>query len=123
MSLAGHLQQPQNVSIDSLKDLFNPKENTINLAKLSVALKQAPLRNVEASIRTGSSIEDEETLQGILSLTLQKLKRRPGKLLGKLKPIAGQHLVSSTLNPQPKIKNEELVFLDDLTQEDKFYLI
>ena len=82
------------VSLDSLKDLFNPQENTLNLAKLSVALKleRSPLRNAESSFRTTQSLEEAETLQGILSLTLQKLKRRPGKALGKLKPITGQPL-------------------------------
>jgi len=126
----------EKVSIDSLRDLYNPTDNTINLTKLSEALKLETPTKQDSSIfsNRGRSLshmqdhqQDEDTIQGILSLTLQKLKRRPAKAIGKLKPISDskttqQHI---ELNPQPKInpKSEDLVFLDDLTQEDKFYLI
>ena len=61
-----------------------------------------------------------------MSLTLQKLKRRPAKNPGKLKPLNLPNL-HFELNEQQKLnllRNEnELLFLDELTQEDKFYLI
>jgi fructose 1,6-bisphosphatase len=51
------------------------------------------------------------------------------KLTGKLQPLDHFNSLKNTqdLNPLPKLgyrsENEELIFLDDLTQEDKFYLI
>ena len=52
-------------------------------------------------------------------------------MTGRLKPIGEAIKPQSTqqeLNPQPKLnllrnENQELLFLDELTQEDKFYLI
>jgi hypothetical protein len=39
MAAAAGRQTSEKVSIDSLHDIYNPADNTINLAKLSVALK------------------------------------------------------------------------------------
>lgn len=52
------------------------------------------------------------------------MKRRPTKVQGKLQPLANP-VVGTELNPQPKIlsKEDDVLNLDDLTQEDKFYLI
>jgi hypothetical protein len=80
----------EKVSVDNFRDLYNPTDNTINLAKLSVALKLGETPQKDQSFRSRSSSvhqEDENTLAGILSLTLQKLKRRPSKIQGKLKPL------------------------------------
>jgi hypothetical protein len=58
------------------------------------------------------------------------LKRKPqAKAIGKLVPLDHMNSFKNSidLNPLPKLgqgyENEELIFLDDLTQEDKFYLI
>ncbi len=63
------------MSIENLKDLYNPTDNTINLTKLSVALKlETPLKEPafagSGRVRSVSVPENEETLASILSLTL-----------------------------------------------------
>ena len=50
-------------------------------------------------------------------------------MTGRLKPLNdAKNNTSFELNPNPKLiigrnENQELLFLDELTQEDKFYLI
>lgn len=53
------------------------------------------------------------------------MKRRPAKQTGKLVPLATAKPVGGDLNPQAKIvqAQDDVLNLDDLTQEDKFYLI
>lgn len=66
-------QRKDKVSIESFRDLYNPTDNTINLAKLSVALRlgDAPHRDssVQPSTRQQPN-EEDSNLASILSLTL-----------------------------------------------------
>ena len=76
-----------------MKDLYNPNNNTINLAKLSLALKlETPMKDSNGSQsysrgRSSSIVEDHASLNEIINLTLQKLKRKPGRIVGKLQPL------------------------------------
>jgi hypothetical protein len=84
-----NLKQKEKVSVDNFRDLYNPTDNTINLAKLSVALRLGDLPHRDSSVQPSlrSLPDDDSDLASILSLTLQKLKRRPSKAPAKLKPL------------------------------------
>ena len=64
------------ISLENMKDLYNPNNNTINLAKLSLALKlETPLRDGNGSQsyirgRSSSIVEDNALLNEIINLTL-----------------------------------------------------
>lgn len=117
-----------------MRDLYNPSNNTINLSKLSMVLKlETPQRDSTGQYirsRSSSLVDDQTSLSEIINMTLQKLKRKPqAKVVGKLMPLEHMKAFQNSfdLNPMPKLgqryENDELIFLDDLTQEDKFYLI
>lgn len=59
-----------------MKDLYNPNSNTINLAKLSLALKlETPMKDSIGSHtysrgRSSSIVEDHASLNEIINLTL-----------------------------------------------------
>lgn len=69
-------------------------------------------------VRSGSSVKNEEnTLNDILNQTLQKLKRRPNKMTGRLAPITAQ-VQGADLNYLQKITNFETfeeLNIDELT--------
>jgi len=79
------------LSLESIKDLYNPNNNTINLSKLTKALKlDTPLKDANAAIaysrsRSSSIVDEQTSISDIINITLQKLKRRPApKITGKL---------------------------------------
>lgn len=76
---------------ESWQKVYNPQNNTINLAKLTMALQY---KNSAGSTANGmtqaigrartQSPADESMLNDILNQTLQKLKRRPQKMIARL---------------------------------------
>ena len=86
-----HNSSVQNAPDENWLKLYNPKNNTINLARLTQALQyQTPSKSGVQSPygrNQNTSTAEELTLNEILSKTLQKLKRRPTKGPGKLQPL------------------------------------
>lgn len=64
-------------------------------------------------------LNEENTLNDILNQTLQKLKRRPNKMTGRLVPITERaQVVGADLNNLPKIANINYETLEELNIDE-----